>query len=262
MRNQMGETEYLLITIVFNLFFVLFMAAILMYMWQYRRKKKENDFMLLVEKDKHQKELFATQLEIQKKTMQEIGREIHDNVGQKLTLASLYLQQLKYNPVITVDEESIDTIDAILSDSLGDLRQLSRSLSDDAIENKTLPELLAIEIKKIQKVKQCRLVVSDQKKYASLNYQSKSVLLRISQEFIQNSIKHADCTMITVNLTIENNELLLSLSDDGKGFDSSNLKSEGIGLQNMKKRTAIIGANFTLQSDTSGTTLLIKLTLA
>ncbi len=88
----MGKTEYLLITIVFNLFFLLFMVTIIMYMWQYKKKKKENELLLAFEKNKHQKELLTSQLEIQKLTMQEIGREIHDNIGQKLTLASLYIQ--------------------------------------------------------------------------------------------------------------------------------------------------------------------------
>ena len=44
----------------------------------------------------HTKELLSTQIEMQTQTMQYIGREIHDNVGQKLTLASLYTQQLAY----------------------------------------------------------------------------------------------------------------------------------------------------------------------
>lgn len=257
----MGKTEYLLITIVFNLFFLLFMVAIIMYMWQYRRKKKENDLQFLYEKNVHQKELITTQLEMQKKTMQEIGREIHDNVGQKLTLASLHIQQLIYENKIPNDDESISNINSIINDSLADLRQLSKSLSDDSIDENTLPNLLKIETKKIGKIKECQLIIEKEDDYNFISYQEKSVLLRITQEFIQNAIKHADCTKITVSLTSKNNDFILSLSDNGKGFDSKNLKSEGIGLKNMKKRTDIVGGIFTMDSDTSGTRATIKIPL-
>ena len=257
----MGETEYLLITIVFNLFFLLFMGAIFLYMWQYRRKKKENVLLLQHEKELHQKELFATQLEMQKKTMQEIGREIHDNVGQKLTLASLYIQQLIYDNKIDKETENVTSINSIINESLADLRQLSKSLSDDSIEVHTLPELLKIEVKKISKLKNCQLTIDNDRNYTSLSYHDKSVMLRISQEFIQNSIKHADCNLITLDLICDENSFILTLSDDGKGFDASQVKSNGIGLQNMKKRTEIIGGKFTISSTNSGTSITIKLPL-
>ena len=89
----MGKNEIILTIILFNLFFILFIVGILIFIQQYRLKKKEHLLMLQTQHEDHQKELLSTQLEIQNQTMQHIGREIHDNVGQKLTLASLYTQQ-------------------------------------------------------------------------------------------------------------------------------------------------------------------------
>lgn len=254
----MGETEYLLITIVFNLFFLLFMVAIFLYIWQYRRKKKESELKLMHEKDLHQKELLATQLEMQKKTMQEIGREIHDNIGQKLTLASLYIQQLLYENKVTTDNQNISSINTIINDSLTDLRQLSKSLSDDTIDNKTLPELLELEVQKIKRIKDCVLTIDNASRYQNLSYATKSVLVRVTQEFIQNAIKHSDCTVIQINLSEENNRMALTLADDGKGFDIQSKDFKGIGLQNMKKRAAIIGGNYTISSSNKGTIVSIK----
>jgi signal transduction histidine kinase len=254
----MGETEYLLITIVFNLFFLLFMVAIFLYIWQYRRKKKENELQLKYEKDLHQKELLATQLEMQKKTMQEIGREIHDNVGQKLTLASLYFQQLIYENKVATDNQNVTAINSIINDSLSDLRQLSQSLSDDSIQNKTLPELLKIEIQKINSLKKCHLVVDNFEQYNNQSYAKKSVLIRVTQEFIQNAVKHSDCNVIQINLSNQNKIMTLTLVDDGKGFDLQTKKTGGIGLQNMKRRAEIIGGEFILTSTQNGTTVAIS----
>jgi signal transduction histidine kinase len=255
----MGETEYLLITIVFNLFFLLFMVAIFLYIWQYRRKKKENEVKLQYEKDLHQKELLSTQLEMQKKTMQEIGREIHDNIGQKLTLASLYFQQLIYENKVASDNQNVASINSILNDSLADLRLLSKSLSDDTIDNHTLPELLKIECDKINTIKKCSFTIDNQKQYDNQSYAVKSVLVRVTQEFIQNAIKHAECTLLKMDLSSQNNYVTLTLVDDGKGFDIHSVTSNGIGLKNIKKRAEIIGGQCTVKSDAIGT--IIKITV-
>lgn len=235
------------------------MVAIFLYIWQYRRKKKENDLKLIHEKNLHQKELLATQLEMQKKTMQEIGREIHDNIGQKLTLASLYIQQQLFTDGQNPENQNMVSINGIINDSLSDLRQLSKSLSDDTIDQKTLPELLELEQQKIKNIKDCELTLATSTEYEHLSYATKSVLTRVTQEFIQNSIKHSDCTTITIDLREENSQMVLTLSDNGKGFNANATDFKGIGLQNMKKRVAIIGGDYSISSSNQGTIVSIKL---
>ena len=92
----MGKTEIIITIFLFNVFFILFIIGIIVFIRQYKLKKNEHNIMLQNQYEEHQKELLSNQIEIQKQTMQDIGREIHDNIGQKLTLASLYSQQLAY----------------------------------------------------------------------------------------------------------------------------------------------------------------------
>lgn len=257
----MGKTEYLLITIVFNFIFILFIVAIISYVWQYKRKKREHTFAIQNQQDIHQKELLAIQLEIQQTTMQEIGREIHDNIGQKLTLASLYIQNLIYENKKLDNNESIENISAIINDSLTDLRQLSKTLTDDAISNKTLVALLQSECQKINKLKKCWFTYDGEVQTTEVTYHIKSMLLRIAQEFIQNSLKHAQCKTIKLNLSQTETFIVMEISDDGHGFNINETNSLGIGLQNMKKRTQTIGGEFLLESNDSGTHLTIKLPL-
>jgi signal transduction histidine kinase len=258
----MGKTEYLLITIVFNFLFILFIVAIISYVWQYKRKKREHIFAIQSQQDVHQKELLATQLEIQEKTMQEIGREIHDNIGQKLTLASLYIQNLLYEGKKPESNDSIENINTIINDSLADLRQLSKTLTDDAIASKSLVLLLQSECQKIEKLKECSFTYDNEIQITEVTYYSKSMFLRIAQEFIQNSLKHAKCKSIKLNLSQNSGFIVMELSDDGHGFNVNQSNSLGIGLQNMKKRTETIGGQFLLESNSSGTNLNIKLPLS
>lgn len=209
----------------------------------------------------HQEQLSTVQLEMQQQTMQHIGREIHDNVGQKLTLASLYTQQLAYENKAPLVKNTIENISDIINQSLNELRQLSKSLTDNNIEINTLHQILELECEKCNEIKKCKIIFNSDSKDLILFYQTKSVLLRISQEFIQNSIKHSNCKSINISLNNTNNNLQLCLQDDGKGFDV-NKNSAGIGLKNMKKRIEIIGGTYILESQQNkGTKLLIDIPL-
>ena len=210
----------------------------------------------------HELQLSVVQLEMQQQTMQHLGREIHDNIGQKLTLASLYTQQLAYENKVPLIKNTIENISAIIDQSLNELRQLSKSLTDNNIESSSLNQLLEIECNKFNDLKKCKITFSGNPISSPLAYQAKSVLLRISQEFIQNSIKHSFCKNIYVSLNHTNNKLKLSLQDDGKGFDEKLNNSNGMGLNNIKSRIKLIGGTYTLESNkNSGTKLTLEIPL-
>ncbi len=215
--------------------------------------------MLYNQQIEHQKELLSTQMEIQTQTMQHIGREIHDNIGQKLTLASLYIQQLLLQKTKS-ETNAVENINEIINNSLVELRLLSKSLTDNKIESETLVLLLQSECEKTDKLQKCTFSYNPAANQIPILYQTKSIVLRITQEFIQNSIKHANCEKINVCLHITNTNLSLFLEDDGKGFVYKN-NNKGIGLINIKKRTEIIGGKFELISSDKGTKITLEIPL-
>lgn len=258
----MGETSITITIILFNIIFLAFIAGIIIFIREYRIKKKAHVEEIKTKNETHKRELLETQVEIQTQTMQYIGQEIHDNIGQKLTLASLYTQQLAFENKAPQVNESIENISTIINESLSELRQLSKSLTDNAIETHTLNTLIANECGKINALKRCDVHFTNTENIKIESYQIKSILFRITQEFLQNSIKHANCKHINVALIKHNNTVTLKLKDDGKGFNTNTIKSTGIGLKNMKKRTALIGGTFKLESkETQGTTLTIDIPL-
>lgn len=255
----MGESSFKLILVIFNLIFIAFITGIIIFIREYRKKKKLHLKELETVDLLHQEELLKTQTEIQKETMQYIGKEIHDNVGQKLTLSSLYLQQLVFENKSPQLNTNINTINDIINESLTDLRHLSKSLTDDTIENNSITELIDEECQKIGQLKKCGISFYNKLSDNVNSYQTKSILLRIVQEFIQNSLKHSKCKHIDISISDSTNELEMILKDDGKGFDFKNIKSNGIGLSNIEKRIKILNGTFTLHSDKSGTNLTLKI---
>ena len=205
----------------------------------------------------HKVELLNSQLVVQQQTMQFIGREIHDSVAQKLTLASIFSQKMEFenqHPDITSD---ISKVSGIINDSLNELRELSRSLTNNRIQDIAFSSLLKEECERVNDTGVCKAIL-EYRNDKQLNVTAKSFLLRIVQEFIQNSLKHADCDFIHVRFMDQGDGVQLQLQDDGKGFDSNNKAFKGIGLNNMKRRAVLLGATYTLHSEPGkGTTITL-----
>lgn len=259
----MGETSFKIMLIIFNVIFIAFIAAIIIFIKQYKIKKRSHLRELETIDVLHKKELLKTQMEIQSQTMKYIGREIHDNIGQKLTLSSLYLQQLVFeNKAKTQDiMKNIDTVNNIINESLTELRLLSKTLTDDTVDKNTISELIKIECKKIEVLKTHNVVFNKNLNLILSSYQIKSILLRITQEFLQNSIKHANCNSIEISIFNSHNILSLILKDNGDGFDIENIKTNGIGLKNIKKRIEMINGLIEMKSDSNGTVFTIEIPL-
>ena len=257
----MGEGSFKIMLIIFNVIFIAFIGGIIIFIRQYRIKKKAHVKELETKDILHKKELLKTQMEIQHQTMKYIGREIHDNIGQKLTLSSLYLQQLVFENRTQEITDNINTVNAIINESLTELRHLSKSLTNDSVAQYTLTELIDVECKKVSALQTHNIVFEDKLDLALSSYQIKSILLRITQEFIQNSIKHANCDILRIFLSNTGNVLLLVLEDNGIGFDLGVNAHEGIGLKNIKRRIEMLKGESQLKSDKNGTTLRIQISV-
>jgi signal transduction histidine kinase len=208
----------------------------------------------IVDKERHEVEhqhkmqLFTTKFEIQQQTMEYIGKEIHDNIGQKLTLASLYTQQLEHENIAPSSKESIDNVSLLINESLAEMRELTKTLIDNAIEKNSIYESIKEECERVRKLNLFSVKFICDNKNIDLDYQSKTILVRILQEFFQNSIKHSECKNLTLQLRVIGKDIALILVDDGKGFDITKTYTNGIGLKNMKKRTEILEGKFIVES--------------
>jgi signal transduction histidine kinase len=253
------ETSGILIA-SFGLVFLAFVAGVLLFVVQAKKSRqvfKEEQKSIA---QQHEQELLESQLEIQQQTMQHIGTEIHDNVGQKLTLASLYTKQLAAGSVHNM-ESRIMEVGKIIDESLTELRQLSKTLTNPDLANAGLLKLLYEETKRINASGICHISISGISEEIVLPQAEKNILFRMLQEFIQNSLKHSGCRKINILLQIENERLQITAADDGKGFDTS-IPSTGIGLQNMKRRAEQLKAIYQLSSIVGGgTTLTLQVPL-
>jgi signal transduction histidine kinase len=211
----------------------------------------------------YEKEILQTQLEIQEQTFRDISREIHDNIGLSLTLAKLQLNTLDYQN----REKSMEHIESsveLIGKAITDLRDISHSLNSDIIKTNGLYNTLKEETEKIQRSgkQSVNFIVTGDAIF--LDAERELVLYRIAQEALNNILKHASATEITLCLHYEVDSLTLSIRDNGKGFEimKDNLPgpvSVSAGLTNMRIRALSINGSFKIETaPRKGTSIFVK----
>lgn len=253
----MAKREVVIFIVLVNLVILLLVSGIVLFVAMYRKRK------LLYEKEKeeletaHQVAILNAKMESQYQAMQFIGREIHDNIGQKLTLASLYTKQVE-SKFYDLSKERLLEIGKIIDESLAELRQLSKSLTNPDTLQASFDELLAEEVKRVNAAGICFVSFSTDGNNGFLPPAEKHIFFRILQEFIQNSLKHAECRRIDLAISLVGKEVHIHATDDGKGFNNHRAFA-GIGLQNMERRAMQVNAELSLNSiPGKGTSLFIK----
>lgn len=214
----------------------------------YKFQQKQNAYFKDMEalKASHQNSLLQSQLEIQEQTFQNISREIHDNIGQKLTLAKLHLNTLDYSNTDKSVAQVVGSVQMI-SEAINDLSDISRSMSSEIILNNGLIKALEFEeaqLKKSGKYTIDFLVTGDP---VFMDTTTELVLFRIAQEALNNIIKHANASAIEIQLHYNTELLTMKIKDDGKGFDTEE-NPFGTGLLNMKKRARLLKGNLFISS--------------
>ncbi len=227
----------------------------------YRYQQKQNSYFKEVEELKiaHSNEMLQSQLEIQEQTFENISREIHDNIGQKLTLAKLHLNTLNINDPAKATVQINDSV-SMISEAINDLSDISRSMSSEIILNNGFIKALEFEISQLNKsgLFQLKLIVTGEPVF--LESQRELVLFRIVQEALNNIVKHAAARTITLFLHYNEKILSLKINDDGKGFANDKNVENGTGLSNMKRRAGLLLGSLTIISQPgAGTEINIKI---
>jgi signal transduction histidine kinase len=245
----MGETEVIVFIALVSLAIIAFVVMTVALLLQYRKKKVSYEHEKVAAEQLHKTELLNVKLEVQQETMQHIGTEIHDSVSEKLTLASLHLQHTEYQNQYPELKDILILSSSLINESLDELRLLSRRLLKQPDGHTDIVQSLQTECNRVAQLKLCAIHFESDCNNISLDTKVANTLLRIVQESIQNSLKHAHCSNISITLQNKQPPFALRISDDGIGFDADTAQaSQGFGLKSIKKRAAIIGAQFVQES--------------
>jgi len=215
------------------LLFLTLSGTIVFFVQAYRKKQIEHiaEKSLLLEK--FRSTLVSAQLEISEKTMKDISQEIHDNIGQRLTLATLHLRSEKIKT-----ESVLEIIELALSD----MRKLSKSLNSSFLEDNGLDMALEREIRIINTADQIKCEYHTSGDFISLSKEQEIIIFRCAQELLSNAIRHSSAKKIIVDLKKTSFGISVSVSDDGTGLLSNS--TDGIGISNIHERVSALNGTF------------------
>ena len=247
----MPDTQYkeVLISVVASMVLFLVLATIILwFVFSYLRRRRRQEQQLLELRQQFQEQSLKSQLEIQEQTFDAISQEIHDNVGQILSLA-----KVQVNIILQTDRHQPDLLEAIrenIGKALSDLRDLSSSLNSEQLRSRGLLEAIMQETDRINRTGSISVKVDVEGIYRDIQPQRKLIVFRIVQESLQNCLKHAQARNIGILCNYNPQDLTIQIRDDGVGFDPAAVSGEGTGqgLTNIRTRVRLTGGDHFIQS--------------
>ncbi|MGB8191012.1 MAG: sensor histidine kinase [Chitinophagaceae bacterium] len=264
MQNEFEVYVVIVIGIFLALLLVGFIVTIL-FLYQRRQHRQEQE--LVVMKDQYDKELLQSQLEIKEATLKNIAQELHDNIGQMLTVVKFSLAGIRL-PQQDPSFETIQESKQILNKAIFDLSDLTKSMHTDRIAQIGLVEAIRFEMEMLGKMKLFETSFTLSEGNYHFDSQKEIFLFRIFQEILNNTIKHSKASLVNVSVICsEEGKFSFIVRDNGQGFDlqekqHSGSRVAGVGLKSMVNRARLIGAAVNIESKPGkGTSVTVELPL-
>ena len=201
-------------------------------------------------KTKFQIELIQTQIEVQEQTRKNLASELHDNIGQLLSLTNVTLASINLTDLEKAAQKIADT-QILVTKSIKELRQLSKIIHGEQLIQQGLIETIEQEINWLKRNEQFLVIFEHRIADLEIARVEKDLFIyRLLQECLNNIIKHSGANQIEIQLVYTNQTMCLRITDNGVGFNYSEVlkKSNGLGLANMQKRIDLLKGSFKIDS--------------
>jgi two-component system, NarL family, sensor kinase len=253
--------EILFIIIMGGLLALVLVGFVVTILFLYQRKQHKQEQELVKLKDEYDQEVLKSQLEIQEATLKNIAQELHDNIGQVLSVVKLSLA------IVPLEKEHkayapLQHIREVLNKAVYDLADLTKSLHTDRISQIGLVESVKFDLETLKKTGLMEVKFDVVGTEYRLGAQKEVFIFRIFQELVNNILKHAKATQLSILLNYTQDTIFaFSIKDNGVGFSMQEKKDStsplnGVGLKSMMNRAKLIGASMVFDSHPGQGTLV------
>ncbi|MTI22514.1 PAS domain S-box protein, partial [Fulvivirga sp. RKSG066] len=215
----------------------------------------------ITERVEAEERIIQTIIETEDRERKRIASELHDNLGQKLTTASLNFNALKSQ---LNDEELLDRVSkglTHLTNAIKDARDISHNLMPRSIEDFGFALSVESLITELNRISETKFEFYHNLNEKNLKDSVGLHLYRITQEAINNTLKYANAKTVTLQVMAYDDVIIWSIEDDGKGFNKEEvMQNHHFGLDSMKHRVQILSGNIEINSQEGrGTNLTIEI---
>jgi signal transduction histidine kinase len=240
---------------LFNLGLILVVLGLLIvgYLWQNRTKLKQKAELESTRASLRESQLQAV-ITSQEDERKRFAADLHDGLGQ--IISALRLSLSKENP----DKSIVDHALGLLNDMNVEIRNIAFNLMPQSLMKDGLEVALKEFAKRLNRSGPIQINVSSFHLDNEMPPDQKVPLYRVCQEWVNNVIKYSNCTRISIQLVQHHEELVLTIEDNGKGFDTTTLlQGQGNGWKNINSRIGLIKGIIEIDSlpGRDGTTLVV-----
>jgi two-component system, NarL family, sensor kinase len=229
-------------------------------------KRYKANQKIALQKAVFNQQTLATQavLDGEERERKRIAADLHDGVGQ--TIMALKMNLLGINDHIEFKSDKAKQIFEKAVDLASETAKEVRTISHQMMPNALIKSGLASAIREfISNLDSQNLKINLEVNNLNtpLEPTVEKVLYRVIQEAVNNVIKHAKASELNININKTENEILTTIKDNGRGFDTQNADYEGIGLKNIKDRIAFLKGSILISSEIGkGTQTSIKIPIS
>jgi len=214
-----------MVTVIGGILFFIILYQKKVHKAEQEKKELENEY---------QKGLLSSFIETQEKERQRIAADLHDGVGASLSGIKLMLNQLK--PQNDTEKEALTECTTAIQNTASNVRGISHNLLPPSLQTLGLAKVLERMAKNYTSDE---LSVDFSATLATkIDQKTELALFRIAQELINNTIKHAEATEVSIELKGNEDFFHFEYADNGKGFEVK--AADGLGLRNIKSRVQMI----------------------
>jgi len=246
-KNEYKQRQVLLLMMLSIFLFIAFILSI----FYFKLKKKESSRQKLME----------AVVETETSERKRIARDLHDGLGPVLSAINHYFQA--YLDAKEQDKENIQgRLQQVISEAIDEVSRISHNISPHVLENHGLITALNNFITPV--ANNGKIKISNTFEYTErFDLKKELTLYRCITELINNTLKHADATEISLHIFFKEKILYVDYSDNGKGFDISQSRPDGMGLYNIRNRVESFGGKLVIESSCKrGIKTLIELPIS
>ena len=189
----------------------------------------------------YKNQLLANGIEVQERERCRIAKDLHDDIGSKLSIVNLNVNLLK-STLKGKEEvgEIIDQIEHSLTESITRARDISHHLYPPILEKFGIQSALESLANEVSRTGILRVHVDIDHEWKQLEKSEELHIYRVIQELIHNTIKHAKASEVWIKSKVIDNHLLISYEDDGVGLKMDGNKEVGLGMSSIHTRIELL----------------------
>jgi len=253
------ELDVYIFLFIGTLVMFLLAGGVVAFFIMYQKRLFRQQLLVREIETNYKEELLNSNIEMVEEERKRVAKDLHDEVGSLLSTLRLKIGQIpQSDPVqqLQIISDTSDMIDA----GIQNVRRISHNITPPGLEMFGLVDTLEDFCEKITASKSIEAYLQCETRVPRLKPQIELGLYRVVQELVNNTLRHAEASLIRIQLAQEAQDVTLTYSDNGKGFEPDMVgKAKGLGLKNIEARINLIKGTFEWQlKPGAGMKLIIK----